>query len=134
VGPYRGGDNEGRRRESEQGASRLGSPRGELLFHASAVGVAQVPDSSKEKAHAQNEKQVREDGPEHGGLDNLNLAIAKGDNADNQFNGVSERRIQEPAQSFTQSHGDFFRRKREDRGEGDDGEEVEDEDSVGVPF
>lgn len=62
------------------------------------------------------------------------MAIAKGDNADNQFNGVSKRRIQESAQSFSQSHGDFFRRKREDRGEGDDGEEVEDEDSVGIPF
>jgi len=78
---YCRGNDERSRRQSEQRARRLGRAGGESLLHARTIGVSQVPEAAEEKAHAENEKEVGENGAEHRGLYDFDLAIAKGDNA-----------------------------------------------------
>lgn len=79
---YSRGDDQRGGGQREERARRLGGARRELLLHAAAVGVPDVPDPAEEEAHAENEKQVREDGAEHRGLHDLDLAVVEGDDAD----------------------------------------------------
>lgn len=48
-----------------------------------AAGAA-VDEAAQEEGHAHDEEQVREDGTEHRRLDDFNLAVAEGDDADLQ--------------------------------------------------
>lgn len=44
--------------------------------------MTDVPEPAEEEAHAEDEEQVREDGAEHRGLDDLDLAVVKRNDAD----------------------------------------------------
>jgi len=51
----------------------------------------------------------------------------------NQLDGISKGRVQQPTEGLSQTHRNLFSRERQDGGEGDNGEEVEDENRGWVP-
>lgn len=128
------GEDHGGRGESHERASGLGGSLGEALLSAIAVGAAHVVDAAQEEAHAEDEEQVGQDGPQHGGLHDLDLSGLQRDNADDEFHGISKGRVHQPPQCFTQSAGNLLGREREHGGQRDDGAEVEGKHPGGAPF
>lgn len=110
--------------------------------------MLRIFDAAGEEAHAENEQQVTQDGPEEGRLHDLQLALDERDDGDDQLDGVTERRVHHcgvtassvvvPAaakeasltssESLPDPQRKLFRAETEELGEGNDGEEGEDED------
>ncbi len=117
---YRGREDQRGRRQRHEGAASLGRGAPEALLARDAVGVAHVVYASQEEAHAHDEEEVGEDRPQHGRLDDLDLAIAQSDDADlrpaalaltpfrrgrttrtrNQLDGIAEGGIEKAAKSL----------------------------------
>lgn len=85
-------------------------------------------DAADEEDHAEDEKEIGEDGAEEGRLDELELALDEGDDGDDQLGGVSESRVEETAEGLADAQGEFFGAEGEKAGEREDGEEGKDED------
>ncbi len=130
----RGGEDHRGRGERHERARRLRGALREALLPAAAVGAAHVVDAAEEEAHAEDEQQVGQDGPQHRGLHDLDLAGAQRDDADDELDGVSKGRVDQPAERLAQAAGDLLGRERQHGGQRDDGEEVEGKHPGGAPF
>jgi hypothetical protein len=92
-----------------------------------------VNNAAKQETHSHDKKKVRKNTAKHRGLDKLNFVSLESNNADNQFDGVSESCVEQATQGVTKLQGEFFGRKRQDSGEWNNSEEVDGEDGSGTP-
>jgi hypothetical protein len=80
-----------------------------------------------------HKEDVGENATEHAGLHDADLALAEGNNGDDEFDSISKGRIHQAAQCLSQFGRDLFGRKGQQRGEGHNGDKVEAEDGDRVP-
>jgi hypothetical protein len=86
------------------------------------------PQTSREETTPQDQQRVTEDGPDHAGLNQPDLPLHQGEDADEEFDGVSESSVQETTESVAGSESQLLGRERQQGCKRNDGEEGEDED------
>lgn len=83
--------------------------------------------------HKTYQQDIGQDAAEHATLHDANLALPQCDNADDQFNRISERGIHQPTNRLAQLRRQLLRREGQQPGQWDDGQEVQDEDGDWIP-
>lgn len=89
VKPYRCGYDHGCSGQSHQRGRGLGGSGRKLLFLALTVRGSHVGNSAEKEAHSHNQKEIRQNGTQHRGLYDLDLALPQSNNADLQPRRVS---------------------------------------------
>jgi hypothetical protein len=77
---------------------RSGHPEGRLL----------VNRPRRSERTTQDEQDVGEDASQHGRLDQAELVLLQGDDTDQEFDGVTECRVQEGRDALGQAHAELF--------------------------
>jgi hypothetical protein len=86
------------------------------------------PQTSREETTPEDQQRVTENGPDHAGLNQPDLPLHQGEDADEEFDGVSESSVQETTESVAGSESQLLGCERQQGCERNDGEEGEDED------
>ena len=82
---------------------------------------------------ATHEKHIGQDAAEHAGLHDTDLVLLEGHDGDDELDGVAKGGVAQAAQCLAQFRRQLFGSEAQQRGQRDDGDEVEDEDGGGAP-
>jgi hypothetical protein len=109
------------------------SKRQEACAHlrdSTVVDLLSESQATKQKAHAQDEQQIRQDGAKYRSLDDSNLVLHQCDDKDDQLDGISECDIHERANGVSQPHGNALGGVTEESSKGYDGYRVHGENNA----
>jgi hypothetical protein len=104
-----GGHTEGRLFVDGSGAARGGDLRGQIECRRERRGRRPSCPHSRGERATQDQENVGEDASQHRGLDQSKLILLQGDDADQEFNGVTKRGVQEGRDALGQAHAQLFR-------------------------
>ncbi|KAB8337329.1 hypothetical protein FH972_021628 [Carpinus fangiana] len=90
-------------------------------------------NAAGDEAAAEDKQDVGQNAAKHARLNDADLTLAQGNNADNQLDGITKGGIHEAANGLAELCAQLFGGKGKQAGERDDGHEVQDEDGDRVP-
>lgn len=72
-----------------------------------------MKEKNGRRTHAEDDERVREDGADHRGLNNVELALDEGENRDEKLDSVTERRVEQTAKRVADTKGELLRGEAE---------------------